>query len=193
MHPRLDELLAFRDGEAAGDVMEHVASCTSCRATVEQCREVQQQLRALPALHPGRSVLAQVLEAAQQRRARRHWLAIGWAAASLTLAFTLTTAVRGGIETYREAKLARQTRELIAASQRIEQELTHSAADRGVVSGTKAAVIAELEDRIAAVDARLAATRSTPSDEIVDLWQQRVYLLGTLADVETTRTTYIGL
>jgi hypothetical protein len=193
MHPGLDELLAFRDGEASLEVADHVAGCASCRATVAQCSEVQEKLKALPALRPERSVLPLLLEATAVQRAHRRWVAAGWAAACLALAFTLTTAARGGIEAYREAKLARETRALIAESQHLEHDLRSHSTNGRLLSGTTASVIADLEDRIAAVDTRLQTARSRSSNEVVALWQERVYLLSTLADVQTTRTAYVGL
>ena len=193
MHPRLDELLAFRDGEADHEVAEHLAGCASCRATVAQLSEVQQQLKDLPVQHPEHTVLPSLLEAAAHRQRARRWVAAGWAAACLALAFTLTTAVRGGIETYREARVARETRALIAESQRLEQDLSSHSTSGRMLSGTTAAVIADLEDRIAGVDARLQQARSRPSSDVADLWRERVHLLSTLADVQTTRTAYVGL
>jgi hypothetical protein len=193
MHPRLDELLALRDGEASQETAEHVASCATCQATVAECRTVQAELSTLPSLRPERSALPALLEAARLQRTRRIWVAVGWVAASLTLAFTLTTAVRGGIEAYREAKLARQAHSLIAESQRLEHELQSRSLQGRVVSGTTASVIADLEDRIALIDARLQTAPSRSSREVVELWQERVYLLSTLTDVQTTRSASVGL
>ncbi len=193
MHPRLEDLLAARDGEASHEVVAHVASCAACQESVAQCRELQQRLKTLPVLAPERNVLQQALEEASTQRAHRRWVAAGWAAACLALAFTLTTAVRGGIEAYREAVLARETRVLVAESQRLERDLRLSSTDGRLQSATTAAAIADLQDRIATVDARLQLARSRPASEVVELWQERVHLLGTLADLQTTRSTYVGL
>jgi predicted anti-sigma-YlaC factor YlaD len=194
MHPGLEDLLAFRDGEATGEVTAHVNACAACRNEVARLTETKRELQALPQLEPERDLCAATLETASRQRVNRRLAAAGWAAACLTLAFTMTTAVRGGIEAYREARITRETRSLIAESQRLEHELGTVGADRGLVFGRTAGTVADIEDRITAVDARLASIgQGRPSPEAVQLWQERVHLLGALADVQATRTSYVGL
>jgi predicted anti-sigma-YlaC factor YlaD len=194
MHPLLEDLLAFRDGDAAADVAAHLETCRECHAEVTRLTAMQRELLALPALEPERDLLAAVVEATHRQRVNRRLAAAGLAAACLALAFTMTTAVRGGIEAYREAKIAREARSLIAESQRIEGELGVVGDSRALLSGRKASTIADIENRITAVDARLASIgKGRPSQEAVQLWQERVHLLGALADVQSTRTSYVGL
>ena len=194
MHPRLEDLLAFRDGDATADVAAHLETCRECQDEVTRLTDMQRELQALPALEPGARPAC--------RRSRGHPSATGQppaggrrlAAACLALAFTMTTAVRGGIEAYREARITREARSLIAESQRLEGELLGAGDSHTMLSGRKAGTIADIENRITAVDARLASIgQGRPSQEAVQLWQERVHLLGALADVQSTRTSYVGL
>jgi hypothetical protein len=194
MHPRLEDLLAFRDGDAAADVAAHLETCRECRNEVTRLAKMQRELQTLPALRPDRDLLEAVRETSERQRVNRRLAAAGWAVASLALAFTMTTAVRGGIDAYREARITREARSLIAESQRLEKELGMVGDGRTMLSGRRAGTIADIEDRITAVDSRLASIgQGRPSEEAVQLWQERVHLLGALADVQSTRTSYVGL
>jgi hypothetical protein len=194
MHPRLEDLLAFRDGDATADVAAHMETCRECHDEVARLIEMRRELQALAALEPGRDLLAAVVEATHRQRVNRRLAAAGLAAACLALAFTMTTAVRGGIEAYREARITREARSLIAESQRLEGELLGADDSPTMLSGRKAGTIADIENRITALDARLASIgQGRPSQEAVQLWQERVHLLGALADVQSTRTSYVGL
>jgi hypothetical protein len=84
---------------------------------------------------------------------------------------------------------------LVTASQRLEQQLrTYGGASR-VVRGRTAGTIVQLEDRIGLVDAQLNRVGSdrVPSEDVVNLWQERVRLLDALVSVQTSRTAYVGL
>ena len=103
--------------------------------------------------------------------------------------------MRGGLEAWHEAKLARETGSLLAASQQLEQQLRTLQGRRRVVSGRTAGTIVQLEDRIALIDAqltRVGCERFRPRTSLT-LWQERVRLLDALVSVQTTRTTYVGL
>jgi hypothetical protein len=55
-------------------------------------------------------------------------------------------------------------------------------------------VIADIEDRIALVDAGLAQARVTnaPARDVSDLWRGRVELMGALVNAHVTRANYVG-
>ena len=195
MHLSLEHLLAVRDGEATADAAGHAASCPECGAEIERLRTIQRGLAALPEDRPEQDFWPGVRAALAAHANRRHWLAAGWAATILAAAFTLTIGVRGGLEAWHEAKLSRETRELVAASQQLEQQLrTYGSAGR-VVSGRTAGTIVQIEDRIALVDAQLSRAGSdrVPSQDVLSLWQERVRLLDALVSVQTSRTAYVGL
>jgi hypothetical protein len=62
------------------------------------------------------------------------------------------------------------------------------------LSGRAAAVVAELEDRISAIDGTLAQRQlETQEAELVKLWQQRVDLMRELKNARATRARYVGL
>jgi hypothetical protein len=80
MHPSLKELLAFRDGEAAPGVDDHLRSCEKCSAELARLGDLSAQLRALPELKPQSDLWPRALKAARDhRRARR--IRTAWAAA----------------------------------------------------------------------------------------------------------------
>jgi hypothetical protein len=195
MHLSLEDLLAVRDGEATGEAAGHAASCPECTVEIERLRSVQRGLAALPEERPAQDLWPALRAEVAARRQHQRWVLAGWAAASLATAFTLAIGLRGGLEAWHEAKLARETRQLVAASQRLEQQLrTYGGASR-VVSGRKAGTIVQIEDRIALVDAQLnrVGFNRVPSQDVLTLWQERVRLLDALVSVQTSRTAYVGL
>jgi len=195
MHLSLEELLAVRDGEATTEAAAHAKCCPECTAEIARLRAVQRALVALPEQRPSQDLWPALRTALASRRQHRRWVLAGWTAAGLAAAFTLVIGVRGGLEAWHEAKIARQTRELVATSQRLEQQLRTADTGGRVVSGRIAGTIVQLEDRIAAIDAKLSRPRAEryPSQDVISLWQERVRLLDALVSVQTTRTTYVGL
>jgi anti-sigma factor RsiW len=195
MHLILEDLLAVRDGEASAEAARHAASCPTCAAELARLRMVQRELKALSDQRPPHDLWPRV-HAAIASRHRLHRLAVaGWVAAGLAAAFTLVIGVRGGLQAWHEAKLAHETRQLVAESQRLEQRLRSPDATGRVMSGSTAGTILQIEDRIALIDAQLARARDEryPSQDVVNLWQERVQLLDALLSVHTTRVAYVGL
>jgi len=194
MHLTLDELLAVRDGDADAAVVAHATSCAECAAEVARLAAVGRALRELPTEGPATDLWPALRRTIEHQRWQRRWWRIGWAAAGLFIAVTLVAAVRGGIETWHEAKLARETRTLEAQSQRLEDAL-HGYQRSSAVSGRTAGTVVELEDRIAVIDARLAQLGADPSPtpDVLDLWRQRVTLLDALVSMHTDSRAYVGL
>jgi len=195
MHLSIDDLLAARDGHAQPEAAAHVASCRECAAEVARLAAVRDALAALPAERPARDVWPAIAARAAARTQRRRLLWAGWTAAGLAAAFTVVIGVRGAIEAFAEAELARQTQTLVSESQRLEKRLQKSEQRGRVMSGRTAGTVAHLEDRIAFIDARLSRAGSdrVPSSEVLGLWQERVRLLDALVNVEASGTTYAGL
>jgi hypothetical protein len=194
MHLTLDELLAVRDGDAAPDAAAHAAACPTCRVEVDRLREMQDALRSLPAQRPDQDLWPALRARLDEERFRRRWIRVGWAAASVALMVTLFAGVRGGIEAYAEARLASQTKALVAHSQQLEKEL-RSYQTSSPMSGWTVNGVVEIEDRIAVIDARLAQLRDrrAPSVDTVALWRERVTLLDALVAMHATPQDYIGL
>jgi hypothetical protein len=195
MHLILEELLAVRDGEASAEAASHAASCPTCAAEIDRLRMVQRELQALPDERPQQDLWPAVRSAIASRRRLRRLVVAGWVAAGLAAAFTLVIGVRGGLELWHDAKLAHETRQLVAESQRLEQRLRSPDATGRVMSGSTAGTILQIEDRIALIDSQLARARTEryPSQDVVNLWQERVQLLDALLSVHTTRVAYVGL
>jgi len=195
MHLNIDDLLAVRDGRADPDATAHADSCPECAAEVARLASVRDALAALPGERPARDLWPEVVARAAARRHQRRLRWVGWTAAGLAAAFTVAIGVRGAIEAYSEARLARQTQALVSESQKLEQALHASERQGRVMTGRTAGMVVQLEDRIAYIDARLsrAEDKHAPSPEVVGLWQERVRLLDTLVSVQAGGTTYIGL
>jgi len=195
MHLNLDDLLAVRDGRSDADAAAHVSSCPACAAEVARLSALQDALTALPDERPPRDLWPAIVAGAAARRERLRLLRVGWAVAGLAAMFTIAIGVRGAVEANTEARIARQTRALVSESQRLERALHASEGRSRVMNGRTAGTVAQLEDRIAYIDARLSRTESgrAASAEVVGLWQERVRLLDTLVSVETSGTTYVGL
>jgi anti-sigma factor RsiW len=195
MHLSLEELLAVRDGEGTGPAADHAASCPECAARIEELRAVRKALAALPEETPPQDLWPALRAEYATARQRRRWVLAGWVAACLAAAFTLAIGVRGGIEAWHEARLARQTKQLVAESQKLERVLRTSTSGSRVVTGRTAGAIVQLEDRIAVIDAQLnrLSPERAESREVLNLWQERVRLLDALVNVQTTRTAYVGL
>lgn len=195
MHLSLEDLLAVRDGEATADAVAHADSCPQCAAEIEHLCAVQAHLTALPEERPANDLWPSLQAELAARAQRRRWALAGWAAACVAAAFTLVIAVRGGLEAWHEAQVARETKVLVAASQRLEQRLRTQGGARRVVNGRTVDTIVQLEDRIALIDAQLGRVgpERAHSQDALELWQERVRLLDALVNVQTTRTAYIGL
>ena len=195
MHLSIEDLLAVRDGEATADAVAHADSCPQCAAEIDRLRAVQARLAALPNDRPSNDLWPGLHAELAARAQRRRWAVAGWAAACVAAAFTLVIAVRGGLEAWHEAQLARETKVLVAASQRLERRLRTQGDTARVVNGRTVDTIVQLEDRIAVVDAQLSriGPERAHSQDVLELWQERVRLLDTLVSFQTTRTAYVGL
>jgi len=195
MHLSLEDLLAVRDGDATAEAVGHAESCPQCGAEIERLRAIVGRLAALPEQRPANDLWPILRAELAARRQGRRWALAGWAAACVAAAFTLVIAVRGGLESWHEAQLVRETKVLVAASQQLEQRLrTHGGPGR-VVNGRTGDTIVQLEDRIAVVDAQLGRVgpERAHSQDVLELWQERVRLLDALVSVQTTRTAFVGL
>jgi hypothetical protein len=195
MHLSLEDLIAVRDGEASPEAILHAASCSECAAEVSRLRSLRAALVALPEKPPSRDLWPVVTARVQAARQRRAWIRFGWAAAGLAAVFTMAIGVRGAMEAYSEAKLARQAQTLVAESQRLEGALRAAGGKGRMMNGRAAGTVVQLEDRIAYIDSRLSRAEGErfPSQEVIGLWQERVRLLDALVSVEATGTTYVGL
>jgi hypothetical protein len=146
----MDELLAFRANEGSVWARQHLDACPVCRAELEALYQRVAQLKALPALGPARDRWPVIRDqvARTRVRARRRWAASGVAAAALI----------AGLAVFRPSGAGRAYADDLEQAKRLsaslEAELQRYDPDSRVVSGRAAALAAEIEDRIAAVDGR---------------------------------------
>ncbi len=196
MHLSLEELLAVRDGVAGAAVgRARRVLRRSAPPRSSAWRPCARRSPRCPRNDPSNDLWPAVVARAAGERERRMWRRAGWIAAGLAAMFTIAIGVRGALEAYAEAKLARQTETLVAESQRLEKRAPLVRRRERVMSGRTAGTVVQLEDRIATIDAQLARAGNDryPSRERIGLWQERVRLLDALVSVEKSGTTYLGL
>jgi hypothetical protein len=194
MHPNLDDLLALRDGEGPAEAARHVEQCAQCSDEIEELRSAASALRALPGIGADRDHWPEIQRRVAKRRRRIRALQIGAAAASMTAIVAaavlvgLPASTTSPVASTEDARVA--IGELADASRELEAVLRDPALQQQVLSPRRAAVIVDLEDRIAVLDMALA---DQPSDwgveQNVALWSHRVELLDALV---TARTGTLG-
>lgn len=199
-HLSMELLLAVRDGDRSEPGMiaahDHVAACAACRAELDRLHQRTARLKALATLEPARSQFPAVRARLADDR-RHQWqrrMAFSGLAAAATLALSVV-----GYDLVRPARLdaSVQLETAMTRSQVLEQTLTAYRPESRVIDTRTAQVVIELEDRIAAVDARLARVASLDRDkrlaEQVSLWQERVGLMSALVDVHLSKATNVDL
>jgi len=194
MHPNLDDLLALRDGDGPADAARHVEQCGRCSDEIEDLRSAASALRALPSLGMDRDIWPAIRKRVVQRRRRKLVLRLGAVAATIvamvaTVVLVRSPTPRPGLETA-QAGAEMAIDELTAASRGLEAVLRDPALQRQVLSPRRAAVIVDLEDRLAILDMALADQPTEWGvEQNVALWSHRVELLDALV---TARTGDLG-
>ena len=189
MHPNLDELLAHRDGDGSADTVLHVETCDQCRSTIEELRSAAAALGRLPSIPPPDNAWNNIRNRVVTRR--RRWLAVRLAAAAVVVLAVAATVWMVGIERVENVRLGAEANDtrlaiehLSGASRELESVLRETSLRNRVLSPRRAAMIVELEDRIALVDIALAQhTELKPDQRAVALWSDRVELLDALVTV----------
>ena len=190
MHCTMEDLGALRAGEASVWARRHITTCAACQAELEGLYQRVAQLKALPALHPPRDrwPAVQAVVRAERSRRRRTW---GTWTGSLALAATIAAILLlqpSGQGMSAELSHVKQQ------SATLEDSLQQYDIDGRVLSGHAAAVVADLEDRISAIDGRLTQQEQSVQDaQLVKLWQERVGLMRELVNARATRARYVGL
>lgn len=199
-HLSMDQLIALRDDDRSepgmGVALQHFAACGQCQLELERLHQRTARLRALPSLAPSTNEFPAVharITVARQRRAR--------AAASIGLAIAATalfTVITRDILHPRRLDAEQLLQTTMSRSQQLEQELHAWNPDHRVINGRTAIVVIQLENRIADLDARIAATAKVEQPAIrieneIKLWQERVGLMNALVDVHFTKGANVGL
>lgn len=200
LHLSMEQLLAVRDGDRSEPALvaahDHVADCAACRTELDRLHQRTARLKALATMEPARNQFPAVRTRLADDR-RHQWqrrLAIGGLAVAATLAITV---VGGDLVRPNRLDASAQLETAMTRSQVLEQALTAYRPESRVIDTRTAQVVIELEDRIAAVDARLARVPSLDRDkrlaEQVSLWQERVGLMSALVDVHFSKATNVDL
>ena len=188
-HCTMDDLLALKANEGSVWARKHVESCAACRNELEALYQRIAQLKALPSRAPARDRWPEIRASvvAVRHRRNRRWVAWSMAAA----------AALAGVMVFRPfappSASAEDLAQARAASAQLENQLRSPEVVGRVVSGRDAALIAQIEDQIAAIDGQLAGRRSDAVDAQLQLWQQRVDLMNQLVQVRVVRASYVGL
>jgi len=198
-HAETGELLALRDGEGAAWTRDHVEACAACAAELFRLEQLRARLRALPAFTPPRDRFAAIASVARRETRGRRWRGVAGLATAAALAALTFVALRPGVDGTRSAERAVVERAALeramTRSEVLEQTLKAVAPERRALSGDALRAAAELEDRLARIDAALAEPDGwqRQPDRVVDLWQERAGVLSALVDVHTTRVAMAGL
>jgi hypothetical protein len=194
-HCTMAELLAVRDGEGTAWAREHVGECHFCQQELELLYQRVAALRTLPAHRPPRDRWSVIREQALRDRRGRTLRRVGLGSLALAAGIALLIGVRavdfpGSAPSPAEAQLA----QLMTQSQELEATLLSYGTDGRVLNGRAAGIIADLEDRIALVDAGITQVSAGggPPDQLIGLWQDRVDLMDALVSAHVTRAAYVG-
>jgi hypothetical protein len=199
-HLSMEALLAVRDGDRSepgfAEAHRHASTCAHCQAELDRLHQRTARLRSLAELAPSADQFPAVRARldADRRHAWQRVAAIGGLAAAAALAIVLV-----GSDLVRPQALdaSEQLEAAMSRSQLLEQTLHDYDPNQRVVDGRTIALIIDLEDRIARVDARLQqVAHLDPSRRLeteVALWQERVGLMSALVDVHLTKATNVDL
>jgi hypothetical protein len=83
---------------------------------------------------------------------------------------------------------------LVQETQRLEDVLRVLQTERRVMDGYTASAVANLEDRIAALDAGISTAQNgrIAPQELRQLWRERVVLMDALVNTHVQRVAYVG-
>lgn len=194
-HCTMAELLAIRDGEGTAWARAHVDECHFCQQELDLLYQRVSALRSLPAHRPPRDRWTVIRERAVRDRRGRTVRRVGIGTLALAAGIALLIGVRAvdfpiGAPSATDAELAA----LMTQSQALEATLRSYGTDGRVLTGRAAGIIADLEDRIALVDAGInqVSAGGGPPDQLIGLWQDRVDLMDALVSAHVTRAAYVG-
>jgi hypothetical protein len=194
-HCAMAELLAIRDGEGTAWARTHVDECHFCQQELDLLYQRVSALRTLPAHRPPRDRWSVIRGQAMRERRGRILRRVGYGSLAMAAGVALLIGVKavgfpGGAPSPTDARLG----ELMTRSQELEATLRSYGTDGRVLSGRAAGIIADLEDRIALVDAGInqVGAGGGPPDQLIGLWQDRVDLMDALVSAHVTRAAYVG-
>lgn len=194
-HCTMAELLAIRDGEGTAWARSHLGECHYCRDELDLLYGRVSALRALPAHRPPRDRWAVIRDQAARERRGRLVRRVGYGSLALAAGIALLIGVRAvDVPAGEPAPADAEIAQLMTRSQELEATLRSYGTDGRVLSGRAAGIIADIEDRLALVDAGInqVSAGGGPPDQLIGLWQDRVDLMDALVSAHVTRAAYVG-
>ncbi len=193
-HCTIEELLELRDGEGSASARTHLSSCEECRVEFERLHQRVAALRSLPSFTAPRDRWPIVRETLAATRRHQRAARVGWSVLAAAAALVLLIGVRSITGSGPETLAAQEVESLVQESQELEDVLQEYYRQGRVVNAATAAAIADLEDRIAVIDLGIerAQAASVPSDDMADLWRERVALMDQLVTTHVRPVTYVA-
>ncbi len=191
----ISELLDLRDGEGSAWTRSHVSECEDCQVELDRLHQRVAALKALPSYSPPRDRWPVVREALVKSRRRAGWQRAGWGAFAAAAAVALIVTARGLIGPGTPPLMAQEVTDLQQESVQLEDILRQVEGERRVLRGVTVAVIVQLEDRIAIIDAGIATVQRDEDRvtiELRDLWRERVTLMDQLVVTHVQQASYVG-
>jgi len=192
IHCTMEDLTLLRDGEGTAWARKHVVDCGDCQREFEELHQRVARLKALPTLNPPRDRWPVIRAALVAERRKSRMTRIRWGSVALAASLAGIITVRSVQKQHTDTNRAQDLRALVNQSQQLEEALRSYDPASRVMSGATAGAVADLEDRIAAVDEELDQP-GMPRDNLVGLWRQRVQLMQGLVNVHAARATYSGM
>jgi len=193
------ELIAVRDTEGSVWARQHLDECPSCQHELDLLHRRVAALRTLGARRPPRDRWPEVRAGAERERRgarvrRARWGALAIAAGVVLAVGGRALVIGTGSTSGDGSPAAAELSTLMTQSQQLEAALRSYGPDGRVLNTRAAGVIADLEDRIALVDAGIAqaGTPDGASGDLVRLWRNRVELMDALVNAHVTRVSYVG-
>jgi hypothetical protein len=193
IHCTMEDLVGFRDGEGSAWSKRHLGECPLCQKELEALHQRVAQLRALPTLNPPRDRWPAIRAQAVAARRKKRLVRTGWASLALAASLAGMITVRGVRSHQAGAAEKQDLKSLVSRSQQLEEALRAYDPSSRVMTAATAGAVADLEDRIAAVDAELGDQPRLSRNDARGLWRQRVQLMEGLVSVHAAKATYSGM
>ena len=193
IHCTMEDLVGLKGGEGSAWSRRHLGECPVCQKEFESLHQRVAQLRALPTLNSPRDRWSVIRAQVAAARRRKRMVKTGWASLALAASLAGVIAVRGVRTQQAGAAQQQDLKSLVSRSQQLEEALREYDPSHRVMSAATAGAVADLEDRIAAVDAELGDQPRMSRNDAVGLWRQRVQLMEGLVNVHAAKATYSGM
>ena len=193
IHCTMEDLVALKGGEGSAWARRHLGECSVCREEFDGLHQRVAQLKALPTLNPPRDRWPVIHAGIMAERRKRRLARGGWASLALAASLAGVIAVRSVQHRPTQVAETQDLSSLVNRSHELEETLREYDPASRVMSAARAGAVADLEDRIAAVDAELDQEASRRPSDVVGLWRQRVQLMEGLVNAHVATATYSGM